>query len=154
MGRFRPSYIFISSGIFITKMTRYYIPLRSADLMRVKLSLKWHMNIVQNLLSIALPSLFIITFKVSSSFFNLALNTLFFASFFTCYLFVQSLSTVQKKDLFSISLITSQTAIYLYHTFFVYFCNIVSMSISIYLSVSLSISPLSLSLSTYIYINI
>ena len=79
-------------GFFIIRMTRYYFPLFSVNLLSVKLSLKLHMDIiVQNLLSTALLSLFIITCKVSSSFVN----------FFSCYLFVHTLFTIEKKACFS-----------------------------------------------------
>ena len=78
-------------------MTRYYFSLLSVNLLSVKLSLKLHMNIVQNLLPMTVPSLFIRTFKVSSSFFNLDLNSLFSLNFFSCYLFVHILYTVEKK---------------------------------------------------------
>ena len=58
MGRFHPSYFFVSLGFFIIRMTRYYFPLLSVNLLNVKLSLKSHLNIVGNLSSIALPSFF------------------------------------------------------------------------------------------------
>ena len=56
MGGFQPSYFFISLGFFIIRMTRYYFPLLSVNFLSVKLSLKSHLKIVGNLLSIALPS--------------------------------------------------------------------------------------------------
>ena len=77
-------------------MTRYYFSFLSVNLLSVKLSLKLHMNIVQKLLPTTISSLFIRTFKVSSSFFNLLLNTLFFLNFFSCYLFVHILFIVEK----------------------------------------------------------
>ena len=77
-------------------MARYYFSLLSVNLLIVKLSLKLHMNIVQNLLLTTISSLFIRTFKVSSYFFNLLLNTLFFLNFFSCYLFVHILFIVEK----------------------------------------------------------
>ena len=40
MGRFRPSYFFISLGFFIIRMTRYYFPFLLVNLLTVKLSLK------------------------------------------------------------------------------------------------------------------
>ena len=49
-------------------MTRYYFPLLSVNLQSAKFSLKFHTNIVQNLFSITLPSLLIITCKVPHSF--------------------------------------------------------------------------------------
>ena len=89
-------------GLFIIRITRYYFPLFSVNLLSVKLSLKLHMDIiVQSLLSTAILSLFIITCKVASSFFNLVLNTLSFVNFFSCYLFVHTLFTVEKKVSFS-----------------------------------------------------
>ena len=46
------------------------------------------MHLVRDLLSTILPSLFIITHKVSLFFFNLVLNTLFFVNFFSCLQFL------------------------------------------------------------------
>ena len=65
MGGFRSSYLFIPLGFLMIRMTRHYFPLLSVNLLSVKLSLKLHMNIVQNLLSTKLPFLFLITCKVS-----------------------------------------------------------------------------------------
>ena len=47
MGGFTPSYFFIPLGLFIIRMTRYYFPLLSVNLLSVKLSRKLHMNIVK-----------------------------------------------------------------------------------------------------------
>ena len=56
MGGFRHSYFFISLGLFIIRMTKYYFSLLLVNLLSVKLFLKLHMNIVKNLLSTTLPS--------------------------------------------------------------------------------------------------
>ena len=50
MGGFRSSYFFIPLESFIIRMTRYYFTLLSVNLLSVVLSLKLHMNILQNLL--------------------------------------------------------------------------------------------------------
>ena len=98
-GGFRPTYFFIPLGFFIIRMTRYYFPLLSVNLLSVILSLKLHMNTLQNLSSTELPFLFIITCKVSSSFFNLVLNALLFVNFYSCYLLVVlTLFLVEKKS--------------------------------------------------------
>ena len=73
-GEFRSSNLFLSSlWFFIIRTKRYYFPLLSDNLLSVKLSLKLLIH------------------------FNLVLNTLFFVSFFNCYLFVHILFTVEKK---------------------------------------------------------
>ena len=95
MGGFRSSYFFIPSGLFITRMTRYYFALLSINLPSVNLSINLHMNIEH--CTTALPSLFIITCKFSLCFFNLVLNTLFFGNFSSCYLFVHIFFAVEKK---------------------------------------------------------
>ena len=79
-------------------MTRYCFPLLPANILSFNLSLKLHMNIVQKLSSTALPSLFIITCKFSSSFSKLVLNALFFVNFFSRYLFVHILFTVEERS--------------------------------------------------------
>ena len=66
----------------------------------ISLFLKLHVHIVQYLLSTTLPCLFIIAHKVSFSFFNLILNTLFFVNFFSCsfiHLFVHILFKFEKQ---------------------------------------------------------
>ena len=100
-GGSRPTYLFIPLGFFIIRTTRYYFLLLSVNLLSVKLSLTLDMNIVQKLLSTAFPSLFIITCKVSSSFFNLALNTLFFVNF-SSYEFLTYQFTVEERSLYCI----------------------------------------------------
>ena len=74
----------------------YYSSLLSVNLLRIRLSPKLHMDIVQNVLLTTLPSLFIITGKVSASFFILVLN-IFFLNFFSCYLL-----TVERKVSFKL----------------------------------------------------
>ena len=91
MGEFMSSYIFIPLGLFNVRMTRHYFPLLAVSLLSVKLSLKLHMNIVQNLLSTTRPSLFIITRKVSSPFltWSLILYSLWISSAVTfSYIFL------------------------------------------------------------------
>ena len=103
----------------------YYSSLLSVNLLRIRLSPKLHMDIVQNVLLTTLPSLFIITGKVSASFFILVLN-IFFLNFFSCYLL-----TVERKVSFTVgrkvSFSTSplKNAIWLFLALFDYFCKII-----------------------------
>ena len=69
MGGFRPSYFYIIRT-FYHKNDKVLLSLFSVNLLSAKFSLELHMNNVQKLLSTTVPSLFIITFKVSLSFFN------------------------------------------------------------------------------------
>ena len=94
-------------------MVRYYFPLLSFNLLSIfqliflgvliSLFRKLHVNIVQDLLSTTLPCLLLITHKVSLSFFNSVLNTLFIANCFSRYLFVHILFTFEKQGLLRIS---------------------------------------------------
>ena len=84
MGKFR-------SGYFFIRMAKSYFPLLSLNLLRVKLSLKLHMDIATTFYC-----LFIITHKVSLSFLSLVVNTLFFVNFSSCYLLLHILFTVEK----------------------------------------------------------
>ena len=99
MGGFRSSYFIIPYGFPFIRIAKYYFPLLSVNLLHVKLSVKLHTNITQNLLATALPCFFIITCKVSLSFFNWTINTwsLFFVNIFSCYLFVHIVFTVEKQ---------------------------------------------------------
>ena len=90
MGIFKSSYIF--------RMARYYFPLLSVNLLRVKLSLKLHMNIATTFSCFS-----IITHRGSLSFLNFVVKTLFFVNFFCCYLLLHILFTSWKIGLFSIS---------------------------------------------------
>ena len=89
------------------------------------------MNIILNLLSTTLSALFIITFKVSSSFFNLVLNntTLLFQNFSNFYLFVHPFQLKKR----SLQCMTLQNVIQLYQAFFDYFRNIYNIYIYIYI---------------------
>ena len=100
----------------------YYSSLLSVKLLRVKLSPKLHMDIVQNILLTTLPSLFIITGKVSAFFFILVLN-IFFLNYFSCYLLIYTLFTVERKVSFSTS--NLKNAIWIYLALFDYFCKII-----------------------------
>ena len=100
----------------------YYSSLLSVNLLRVKLSPKLHMDIVQNMLLTTLPSLFIITGKVSAFFFILVLNK-FFLNYFSCYLLIYTLFTVERK--FSFSTSNLKNAIWIYLALFDYFCKII-----------------------------
>ena len=68
--------------------------------MWVKLSLKLHMNVATTF-----SCLFIISHKVSLSFLNLVVNTLFFGNFHSCHLFLHFFYS-WKIGLFSISIFT------------------------------------------------
>ena len=85
MEELKSSYLFIALGAFFIRMTRYYLPLHSINLLSVKLFLKPHMKIVQDLLSTTLPCLFIMTHKVFLFFFNLVLE--FFQLLLICTYF-------------------------------------------------------------------
>ena len=96
---------------------------------RRKLSLKLHMNIVQNLL---LNYTFFFAPNNMQSFlilFNLVLHTSFFVKFFSCYLFVNTILQL-KKGIFSISPVrvpfvgSAKYLIYIYIYIYIYIFDI------------------------------